>query len=311
MSFSVNTGQGWWSREVAKDRGWRTRDAVKADREPYGKDKRRYVVELKNGDRVWMASVTTLLGYLAKPGLDNWMIDQTLAAISEQWQPKTSYLPQQIDAALAYAKEARWRKLTEAAGYGTRVHGIVEGFLRGLEWPTFYSCDNKTGVVTTEPVNLEAEPIQVQNSVQLWLEWWNQQNLSIEIVEGYVYNLEQGYAGAFDYLAEDQEGNTVLIDWKTSKGIYDTHALQLVAYGGALAAMGKGLPDKGLVLCVSKEGEAFEELWVWQSPEEFRQIWTRWCGLIGIKDLKDLVDSRKRQHRLSKQAQPQAKKGAA
>lgn len=292
----------WWSRKDAIERGWRTKDAIKAERETYGKPdpktgemKSRYSVYMPNGDVIWLCRVTTLLDFLAKPGLDYWMIQQTIESIREQWQPKTQYLDKQIEAALEYAKGARYRKSSEAAGYGTRVHNIIDGFFCGHPWPTAYD----RGRIHQEPVVLEDEPLQVQNSVALWLDWWNTNCFQVVNSEQFVFNLELGYGGAYDVLLEDAECNTILTDWKSSKAIYDTHALQLVAYGGAMAAMGKGLPDKGLVLCISKEADKFEELWVWQNPDEFRQLWTRWLGLCGIKDLQDIVSSRTRVHGLA------------
>lgn len=53
-------------------------------------------------------------------------------------------------------------------------------------------------------------------------------------VECFVTNTNTGYAGQFDLLYIDGDGNLVLSDLKTSKRIYDKHKMQLVAYDNAL-----------------------------------------------------------------------------
>jgi len=54
-------------------------------------------------------------------------------------------------------------------------------------------------------------------------------------VECFVTNEGIGYAGQFDLLYIDTDGNLVLSDLKTSKRVYDKHQLQLVAYENALS----------------------------------------------------------------------------
>jgi len=54
-------------------------------------------------------------------------------------------------------------------------------------------------------------------------------------VECFVTNVGIGYAGQFDLLYIDNDGNLVLSDLKTSKRVYDKHQLQLTAYENALS----------------------------------------------------------------------------
>jgi hypothetical protein len=54
-------------------------------------------------------------------------------------------------------------------------------------------------------------------------------------VECFVTNEGIGYAGQFDLLYIDTDGNLVLSDLKTSKRVYDKHQLQLTAYENALS----------------------------------------------------------------------------
>jgi hypothetical protein len=53
-------------------------------------------------------------------------------------------------------------------------------------------------------------------------------------VEKYLFEEQQGYAGQVDLVYEDDEGNTVVADLKTSSGCYSKHKLQGAAYGKAI-----------------------------------------------------------------------------
>lgn len=53
-------------------------------------------------------------------------------------------------------------------------------------------------------------------------------------VECFVTNTGIGYAGQFDMLYIDRDGNLVLSDLKTSKRVYDKHQMQLTAYANSL-----------------------------------------------------------------------------
>ncbi|MBY6287384.1 hypothetical protein GLT90_02130 [Nanohaloarchaea archaeon H12] len=54
-------------------------------------------------------------------------------------------------------------------------------------------------------------------------------------VECFVTNSGIGYAGQFDLLYIDTNGDLVLSDLKTSKRVYDKHKMQLVAYDNAIS----------------------------------------------------------------------------
>jgi len=58
---------------------------------------------------------------------------------------------------------------------------------------------------------------------------------SVLDVECFVTNIGIGYAGQFDMLYIDRDGNLVLSDLKTSKRVYDKHQMQLTAYSNAIA----------------------------------------------------------------------------
>jgi len=57
---------------------------------------------------------------------------------------------------------------------------------------------------------------------------------SVLNVECFVENTDIGYAGQFDLLYIDEDGDVVLSDLKTSARVYDKHKMQLTAYKNAV-----------------------------------------------------------------------------
>jgi len=57
---------------------------------------------------------------------------------------------------------------------------------------------------------------------------------SVLNVECFVQNTDVGYAGQFDLLYIDEDGDVVLSDLKTSARVYDKHKMQLTAYMNAV-----------------------------------------------------------------------------
>ncbi len=72
--------------------------------------------------------------------------------------------------------------------------------------------------------------------------WRRKARLDIRLAETTVYSAKYHYAGSMDAVA--YRGNArVVIDWKTSNGLYREYALQVAAYAKALEEM-TGQPVK-------------------------------------------------------------------
>lgn len=108
-----------------------------------------------------------------------------------------------------------WRQKRSAAGdIGTRVHAYVEALLRGED---------------TMPCPDEQEA-RARSAVDDWLA----RNAIAPInLERRVYSHQYGYAGTCDFYGL-VGGRHVLLDFKTSKGVYDDYWWQLAAYDLAL-----------------------------------------------------------------------------
>lgn len=95
-------------------------------------------------------------------------------------------------------------------------------------------------------------------------------------VELFVMNTEVGYAGQFDLLYADEDtGEVVLADIKTSKRVYDKHLIQLSAYSYAVDIA----VDRMEVLRLNPDGETWEvsrsDEWI----EDRANLYDEFCGL--------------------------------
>lgn len=96
-------------------------------------------------------------------------------------------------------------------------------------------------------------------------------------VECFVTNTNIGYAGQFDLLYIDPDGNLVLSDLKTSKRIYDKHKMQLVAYEHALNLD----IDTLEVLRIHPDSKSYEISHDDEWFEDREHYWDEFCELRG------------------------------
>ena len=105
-----------------------------------------------------------------------------------------------------------------SADLGTEMHSIIEGLLQGEEMPV---------------------PKQLEPAVQGWLKWrtefWRWEIQGSEVT---VYDEALGYAGTVDALWYDPvDRRYIVVDWKTSAGLYPSALMQVSAYAHALEEM--------------------------------------------------------------------------
>ena len=211
----------------------------------YGKDYRYYVATCKDGAEYRLRSVTSVLGVLNKEALIQWAVDQSMDYIRERVDYDADgvarFTQPDLEALLRKARMAHYRTKTEAAELGTIAHDYVEQFLR-----------------TGQEQDMSDQDPRVANCYDLFRRWWDQAGLSVIQTELMVYHAPLGYAGQLDFLAADQDGQPVLVDWKTSKSIYWNYALQVVAYAKALHAMGRGVTSAIRIVRIGREDAEFE-----------------------------------------------------
>lgn len=161
----------------------------------------------------------------------------------EQWLPRVTQVLKIISKGEAYENWLRTKGeesktlLTDAGDIGTSLHNRLEEIGKGIT------------------INREALKEQEQG----WLkefDVWKETNIAKFIeTERTVYNPVDGYAGTLDALVELKDKTVALLDYKTTKHIYDTHELQVVAYVRAYEEMFKIKIDKAFILNFSKENK--------------------------------------------------------
>lgn len=151
--------------------------------------------------------VTTIIGNgLPKPALVGWGIKSVAEYAVDHWDEVAELAPSER---LRVLKGSPYAARDEAASRGTAVHHIAERLAAG------------------EEVEFEDELAGHVESAVRFLDEWQPR---VILAEKSCYNLEFGWAGTFDLIAEFPDGRTALLDYKTSKGVYPDTALQLAAY---------------------------------------------------------------------------------
>lgn len=187
---------------------------------------RRYIIT-SDGKRTVTPSVTTILGALPKKGLDWWGFKLGLQAAMSV----THDGAYDLDALYADAKltdHAPHRALRKAGARGTDVHQVAEVLLRD-------------GRLEDLPANTGAS----EGYVDALLSWHDERGVSewdVVAVEARLFSATHLFAGTADVIAKRPDGVYVVGDFKTSKGIYESHMLQATAYAAAAREMGL-IPD--------------------------------------------------------------------
>ena len=169
-------------------------------------------------------SVTSVLSNtVAKPALMYWHNTQGREAIVEQLGPVVGETLTQdmLDTALKAARTRPSKTSKEAADLGTRAHDMISEY------------------INMRIENVESYPIIPDDLRTVWqsyLQWEGQSGIHEYLkTEFAVYSETFRYAGSVDALAVKDDGTFMVIDWKTSKGLYSENAMQVAAYANALS----------------------------------------------------------------------------
>ena len=106
-------------------------------------------------------------------------------------------------------------KRDEAADAGTLAHALVEAHISG-----------------TEPPDLDNNPVanQAMQGYQNYLTWEENSKIKILFQEVELVSEFYQFGGCIDGIGLDSKENWIIIDWKTSSGIYVDALIQLGAY---------------------------------------------------------------------------------
>jgi len=177
------------------------------------------VYRKRNGEKV--PSATTVLSILAKPGLLHWAWECGLEGED-------------------------YRKVKDkASDIGTLAHYLIE-------------CELKREKPDTSDYSQNAIE-KAENSYLAFLEWRDQNKMETIASEIQLVSEKWGYGGTIDWIAKDRLGRNWLIDFKTSKGIYNEFIYQVAAYQMLWEENNPTFPiHKVQILRIDKETGEFE-----------------------------------------------------
>jgi len=217
---------------------------------------------------VLLPSVTSVLRVIHKEGLMGWSrnvalakvrdvlriayslaeVSQTLGVNAEEW----------ADGIISAARARPDQMRDEAGNFGTRVHSLIEAYLKGEE---------------------PEVPPELGVAFNNFLAWQRQSGLDIQLFEQVVYSKRYRYAGTFDAYAIDRRtGRHVILDWKTSNAIYPEMSLQAAAYAIAYKEMWQVPITDAWIVRLGKSRPEFE-------AQRVRSIARAFAGFRGALDL--------------------------
>lgn len=107
----------------------------------------------------------------------------------------------------------------KAAELGTIVHNMVEAKIKGEDYTMLM------------PIGLtNSERDAIESAFFAFLEWFDSNSFEVISQEEQMVSEIHFFGGTPDAIAKDGKGRIVLLDWKTSNGIYQDYILQLGAY---------------------------------------------------------------------------------
>ena len=178
-------------------------------------------------------SVTTILNVINKPALIPWAKKQSLEKVKYVLQNHVmnGTLPEikstdDIDAIINEASKTPDKALQLAGDFGSHAHALIEKVINAR------IHNDKEPVIT-------ADFKVVMESFEMFCEQYNPVFVGSEVQVCYrpAYTKIR-YAGTVDAVII-HEDNPIVVDFKTSKGIYDEHRLQVGAYSHALQTLNK------------------------------------------------------------------------
>ncbi|MFD7776646.1 hypothetical protein [Streptomyces sp. NPDC059753] len=205
----------------------------------------RFYIDPDDGD-IKVPGVTSVGGMLPKDFLTFWAAKEAAEAAVKNWDIVSELCKRDPAGAVDYLKNAHRRKTKSASDLGSAAHDLFERLARG------------------ETINSRHVHVDLKPHVRWFSEFLQEIQPEFLYLEETVWSDTHQYAGSFDAIAT-VDGETVVLDWKTSKSVYDSVALQLSAYRYAdriiLAEDGSTVPVPemagGAVLHVRPEGWAF------------------------------------------------------
>jgi hypothetical protein len=190
---------------------WYRADGTPVHRLPTADGSGERATTIKDAKRLGLfPSVTSILGILAKPGLEKWKLNQV--ALATLRTPKTP--AESEDYWCTRVRNAAFEQVEQAADLGTMIHGALELAMAGAPYD--------------DQLRVHIAPV---------LEWKAKTGIEIVERELRVVNRAHGFAGTTDVLFRFGRAGMGILDYKTRATkpgeevqAYDNQAMQLAAY---------------------------------------------------------------------------------
>jgi hypothetical protein len=170
----------------------------------------RFYVDPADG-AVKVPGVTSVDSMLPQQYLMFWAAKEAAEAAVTNWDIVSELIKRDPAGAVDYLKGAHRRKSKAASDLGSAAHDIFERLARG------------------ETVNDRHVHMDIKPHARWFRAFLDEVQPEFLYLEETVWSDTHQYAGSFDAIAR-VDGEIVILDWKTSKAIYDSVALQLSAY---------------------------------------------------------------------------------
>jgi hypothetical protein len=195
------------------------------------------------GSKEYLPSVTSCTGIIDKSRfLIPWAVGLAGSHIRKYLEENSSpFTTEQILLVVDEAMRQHQIKKEEAASIGGQVHAYAEAFA--------LSIMEKKGVPAI-PDDVTDE--RVRAGINAFLNWFVENDVQFLHAEKLVYSKSLGYAGLVDAIA-NVNGKRMLIDHKTSKGVYNEMRYQVAAYCMAFEEEHGEQLDGAMILHFDKE----------------------------------------------------------
>ncbi len=204
-------------------------------------DSHRYRIE---GEKTYLISATACTGVLNKPALIPWALNLAGNFIKEYMVKNGQATALELNAVIDEALKQHTIKKTDAADIGSLVHAFAQSF-----------AESKLHGTPTPEIPTDGDPKMIAG-INAFLDWYIKHDVQFIQVEQIVYSKQHGYCGIFDAVAM-VNGKKVIIDYKTSKRVYNDHRYQIAGYRGAYEEE-NGKIDGAIVLHFDKETGEFD-----------------------------------------------------
>ena len=195
-----------------------------------------YTAKVKEAKPKIAYGTTSITGVINKPVLVNWAVKLTKEKTkSEAKRLGWTEFCKQLDEVLMTAGREHFAVSKQAREDGTAIHKVPEDILAGKELDV--------GAIERTEVKLGA---------LAFLHFQSKYKLEPISLERKVFSIKYGYAGTVDYYGL-LNGKLTVLDWKSSKAIYEDYPLQVAGYANALVEEGFKV-EQTAVVRLGKDG---------------------------------------------------------